>query len=103
VLIATDDSTRSSSFSKWSLATIEHILKTRIACKPSRTQENIAVKSWMIPPSETSISPPVYFLPNQLERVTGWAFSFMHPRRKIEGGSIAHSVTRGFLLKLGPY
>jgi hypothetical protein len=87
------------SCSKWSLATIEHILKTRLARKPSRTLESVAVNTWEISPSETSISPPAYFLPNQLERVTGWAFSSEHPRRKMEGCSVVHGATRGFLLK----
>ena len=85
--------------SKWCLAAIEHILKTRLTRKTPRTLQSVAVKNWEIAPSETTISPPAFFLPNQLERVTGWAFSSEHPRRKMEGGSVVHGATRGFLLK----
>lgn len=85
--------------SKWSLAAIEHILKTRLARKPPRTLQSAAVKTWEIAPGETSIAPPAFFLPNQLERVTDWAFASEHPRREITGGSIVHGATRGFLLK----
>ena len=88
--------------SKWTFAAIAHLLKTRLARKRPRTLESIAVKSWEIAPSETSISPPAYFLPNQLERVTGWAFSSEHPRRAMEGSRnniVTHNATRGFLLK----
>lgn len=89
----------SRSRSKWTLATIEHILKTRLARKPSCTLESVAVKSWEIAPSETSVAPPAHFLPNQLERVTGWEFASEHPRRAMEGGNVVHGATRGFLLK----
>jgi Glycosyltransferase 61 len=85
--------------SKWTFAAIEHILKARLAGKPSRTLESVAVKTWEIAPSVTSIAPPAFFLPNQLERVTGWAFASEHPRRAMEGGSVVHGATRGFLLK----
>jgi hypothetical protein len=91
-------SLKSRSRSKWSLAQIEYLLRTRLLRIPSRTLESVAVKSWEIAPSETSISPPAYFLPNQLDRVTGWAFASEHPRRAMEGGSVVHGATRGFLL-----
>jgi hypothetical protein len=88
-----------SSHPKWSLAAINYLLRTRLFRNPSRSLQSIAVRSWEIAPSETTISPPAYFLPNQLERVTGWKFADEHPRRAMEGGSVTHSATRGYLLK----
>ena len=88
-----------SSHTKWSFAAIRHALRKRLARKPSRTLESLAFKTWEIAPGETSIAPPAYFLPNQLERVTGWEFANEHPRRAMGGGSVVHGATRGFLLK----
>lgn len=84
---------------KWTFAAIEHVLKKRIACKPPPTLKSAAIKTWEIAPSETSVSPPAFFLSDQLERVTGWAFTSEHPRRAMDGGRIVHNATRGFLLK----
>lgn len=85
---------------KWTFAVIEHILKKKVVRKPPRTLESVAVKTWEIAPSETSISPPAFFLPNQLERVTAWAFTSEHPRRAMAGDNVTvHKATRGFLLK----
>jgi len=84
---------------KWSNAAFAHTLRTRIFRQPPRTLESVAVKTWEIAPGETSTAPPAYFLPNQLERVTGWAFAGEHPRRAMAGGSFVHGATRGFLLK----
>ncbi len=84
---------------KWSFAAFEHILRKRIARKAPRTLQSVAVKTWEIAPGENSIAPPAFFLPNQLERVTDWAFATDHPRRAMEGGSVVHGATRGFLLK----
>jgi hypothetical protein len=90
--------------SKWSLAAYKHILETRLIRKPSLTLQSLAVKTWEIAPGEISIAPPAFFLPNQLERVTGWAgelfYPYEHPRRTMEGvGSVEHGSTRGYLLK----
>ncbi|MBU1424384.1 MAG: glycosyltransferase family 61 protein [Gammaproteobacteria bacterium] len=85
--------------SKWSFAAVSHVLR-RLARKPIRALEDVAVKSWEIAPSETSIVPPAYYLPNQLERVTRWEFATEHPSVAMEGGGeIVHKATRGFLLK----
>jgi hypothetical protein len=88
-----------SSGTKWSLAAIRHILRKRLARKPPRTLESVAVKTWEIAPGEVSLAPPAYFLANQLERVTGWTFATEHPRCAMAGGRIVHGATRGFLLK----
>ena len=62
--------------------------------------ESAALRSWEIAPAEAAITKPAYFLPNQLERVTGWAFADEHPRREMEGGiETVHGPTRGFLLE----
>jgi Glycosyltransferase 61 len=84
---------------QWSFVAIQRILRNRLARKPSRTLESVAVKTWEIAPGEVAIAPPAYFLPNQLERVTGWTFASEHPRRAMEGGNVVHGATRGFLLK----
>jgi hypothetical protein len=85
--------------SKWSFATASRILR-KIARRPSRTLESLAEKSWEISPRIESISPPAFFLPNQLERVTNWAFATEHPSPAMKGGVVnIHRATRGFLLK----
>ncbi|MDI3271745.1 glycosyltransferase family 61 protein [Pseudomonas sp. AL03] len=90
--------------SQWSLAAYKHILKTRLIRKPSLTLQSLAVKAWEIAPGEISMAPPAFFLPDQLERVTGWAgelfYPYEHPRRTMEGvGCVEHGPTRGYLLK----
>lgn len=85
--------------SKWSLAGIHHLIRTKLLRRSARALNSAALKTWEIAASETTISPPAVFLPNQLERVTGWAFASEHPRRAMEGGRNVHGATRGFLLK----
>jgi hypothetical protein len=61
--------------------------------------ESIASRSWEIAPGETSISPQAYYLENQLERVTGMAYTD-NPRRDMAGGVESFQVpTRAFLIK----
>jgi len=61
--------------------------------------EGIAQKSWEISPSSIAISRPAYFLPGQLERVTGMAYTD-NPRRDMQGGiATLYPPTRGFLVK----
>ena len=85
---------------KLSLLPANDIVRRKLFHKEENVLESFAVRSWEIAPGETSTSKSAYFLPNQLERVTGWAFSFEHPRRAMEGGIKAdHSPTLGFLLK----
>ncbi|VVM43579.1 hypothetical protein PS662_00425 [Pseudomonas fluorescens] len=90
--------------SRWSLAAYKHLFNTRVSRQPAVTLESQAVKTWDIAPGGLSISPPAFYLPNQLERVTGWEealfFPHEHPRRTMEGlGPVQHGPTRGFLLK----
>lgn len=94
----------SGSQSKWSLAAYKHMLKERLIRKPPLNLQSVAAQSWEIAPGVTSIAPPAFYLPDQLERVTGWAgdlfYPFEHPRRTMEGvGEVEHGPTRGYLLK----
>ena len=82
-----------------SFVAVKHILRKRVLRRTPPPIESQAEKSWVIAAAESTISPPAFFLPNQLERVTGWAASTVHPRREMEGGySVDHAATRGFLL-----
>jgi hypothetical protein len=87
--------------SKWSLLPVKDILRRKLFRKEPISLESIAEKTWEIAPGETSITRPAYFLPNQLERVTGWVFSDgRDPKRWMEGGfEVKQTPTRGFLLK----
>ena len=94
----------SSGPAKWSLAAYKHLFKTRLARKPALTLQSMAVKTWDIAPGEVAFAQPAFFLPNQLERVTGWEeqlfYPHEHPRRTMEGiGRVEHGPTRGYLLK----
>lgn len=88
----------------WSLAAYRYLARKRLGRKPSENVKNLAVKSWDIAPSEITPAPPAFFLPGQLERVTGWEearfFPYEHPRRTMEGlGSVEQRPTRGHLIK----
>ena len=84
----------------WSSLPIVHILRKRLTRAEPGSLESAALRSWEIAPAEVAITKPAYFLPNQLERVTGWAFANEHPRREMEGGiETVHGPTRGFLLE----
>lgn len=86
--------------SKFTLASARHFLNKWLFRNPPRPLESVADKSWVIAPCESSITPPAYFLPNQLDRVTDWAFAAEHPRHTMQGGFVTtHAATRGFLLK----
>ena len=84
----------------WSLVAIAHVLRKRLSRKTVRALESVAARSWEIAPGETVTTPPAHYLPNQLERVTGWAFANEHPGREMAGGlRIDHGPTRGFLIE----
>ena len=86
---------------KWSFAAYKHMFKEKLARKPPLDLQSVAVKTWEMAPADASVAPPAFYLPNQLERVTGWQFyPFEHPRRTMEGnGLVQHGPTRAFLLK----
>jgi hypothetical protein len=84
----------------WSLLPVAQALRHRVARKPPRSLYEVADREWQIAPSEPFVTPPAYYLPNQLERITGWTFASAPPRRIAEGGiDLVHGQTRAFLLK----
>lgn len=85
--------------SKWTLAAYKQFIKYQLGFKSLPAIYSMAHKTWDIAPGENAIAPPAFFLPNQLERITDWAFTSEHPGRAMEGGCVAHKATRGFLLK----
>jgi hypothetical protein len=81
------------------LSAVSHLLRKRLARGTIKTLESVADKSWEIAPGESVVTPPAYFLPNQLERVTGGVFGSEGPRPHMEGGiTVQHAPTRGFLI-----
>lgn len=99
-----DVDTKGSDRKSWSLAAYTYLARKRLVRKPSENLKSLAVKTWDIAPAEVTPAPPAFFLPNQLERVTGWEakrfFPFEHPRRTMEGlGSVEQAPTRGYLIK----
>ncbi|WP_286914627.1 MULTISPECIES: glycosyltransferase 61 family protein [unclassified Pseudomonas] len=88
----------------WTLAAYRHMARKRLARKADIELKSLAVRTWDIAPGETTLSPPAFYLPNQLERVTGWEakrfFPYVHPGRTMEGGIRAEQgPTRAYLLK----
>lgn len=84
----------------YSLLPLRHILRKRIARREPLPLSSVASRTWEIAPAETTISSPAYCLPDQLDRVTGWAFANEHPRKLMEGGlPVHHGATRAFLLR----
>jgi hypothetical protein len=89
----------STSRGRFSLVTLGHLASTRLARRPAPPIESLAAAAWEIAPAEIRVSPRAFFLPGQLERVTGWAFSDEDPRASMGGGNARHAATRAFLLK----
>lgn len=88
----------------WTLAAYKHIARRKLARQADINLKTIAMKSWDIAPGELSHSPPAFYLPNQLERVTGWEakrfYPYEHPARTMQGlTSTEQCATRGYLLK----
>ncbi len=61
--------------------------------------ESVAELSWEIAPGLESVSRGAYFLPNQLERVTGMAYTDDPLRDVAAGIQSFQAPTRGFLIK----
>lgn len=88
----------------WSLAAYRSMARKRLAREAEINLKSLAVKSWDVAPGGTFHSPPAFFLPGQMERVTGWEakrfYPFEHPARTMEGlGDVVQGPTRGCLLK----
>ena len=89
---------------KWTLAAYRYMARKRLAHKAEINLKNLAVKSWDISPGEVMHSPPAFFLPGQMARVTGWEakrfYPYEHPSSTMEGlGDVVQGATRGYLLK----
>lgn len=84
---------------RMSLLPVAHMLGHRITRREPRSIASVAAGSWEIAPAETTKVPRAYFLPGQLERVTGWAFTNAHPGEEMEGGhTVTHAPTRAFVV-----
>jgi hypothetical protein len=85
---------------RWSLLPVRDILRRKLLRRDPISLESVADRDWEIAPSVTSITPRAYYLPNQLERVTGWTGTHVPPKLQMEGGrTVVHMPTRGFLLR----
>lgn len=89
-----------------SLLPLAHMLRARMARVPRfdglapSDPRPLARRSWELAPGSEAVTPPAYFLPGQLERVRGWAFSEEHPRHAMRGGlQVLHGPTRAYLLE----
>jgi hypothetical protein len=82
------------------LGPIASIFRSRLLRREPRSLASVAARSWEIAPSSTSIVTRAFFLPGQLDRITGWTFTNGHPRDEMQGGtSGTNAPTRGFLLE----
>lgn len=88
-----------------SLLPITYLLRKRLARLPAlagwgpREASEVASRSWELAPATTAVTPPAVFLPGQLERITGWAFTDEHPGREMIGGlRVVHAPTRAYQL-----
>jgi hypothetical protein len=89
-----------------SLLPVAHLLRKRLARVPPlrrlapRDLTEVATHSWQLAPGVQEVTPPAYFLPGQLERIHGWAFTDEHPAREMRGGlQVTHGPTRAHLLE----
>lgn len=78
---------------------LKGLKKTYMMFRQGKLLESLSVKSWEIAPGNSTISKKAYFLDNQLDRVTGTAYTD-DPHAVMHGGiSIVHNPTRAYLLK----
>jgi hypothetical protein len=86
-----------------SLSAYTFMVRKLFAQKTQVNLKTVATKSWDIAPGETTVSPPAFYLPNQLERVTAWEsrfYPFEHPARTMQGHlRVECGPTRGYLIK----
>lgn len=85
---------------RWTHQPLAKILRQKIFGRTPRELKSLAIKTWQISPSYSSVIPPAFYIKNQLDRVSGWAHSDEHPRREMEGGFTGeHAPTVAYLLK----
>jgi Glycosyltransferase 61 len=79
---------------------LSRVMAHRLTGRQPPPIESVAERSWEISPAVASLSPRAVFLPGQLDRVTGWAFSDGHPGPEMQGGiAVPHAPTLGFILR----
>jgi hypothetical protein len=75
------------------------LLRRKLFRQQEPPLESLAERSWEIAPAATWRTRPAYYLPNQLERVTGWVY-MEDPRQEMLGGLPARQwPTRAFLVR----
>jgi hypothetical protein len=85
---------------KWSLLPIAQMAQKRLLRREAPSLQSVAERQWEIAPAERTLTPRAFYLPDQVERVTGWAFRDTHPRRDMEGSVPAeHAATRAALIR----
>jgi hypothetical protein len=73
--------------------------KTHMMFRQGKILESLAAKSWEISPGNTTVTPKSFFLKDQLDRVTGTAYTD-DPNAMMHGGiTIKHEPTRAYMLK----
>lgn len=83
----------------WTLQAPIHAFRRHLLRGVPRNLKSVAVRRWEIARAETSERPRAHFLPNQLDRVSGWAFSDEHPGAVVSGGAVvSHAATSAWLV-----
>jgi len=70
---------------RWTLLPAKGILRKKLFRRPEISLQSLADRTWQIAPGRTVVACPAYFLPGQLERVTGAAYTD-DPQREMIGG-----------------
>ena len=84
---------------RFALHPLTEIVARKVLHRPEIPLHTLASKDWEVAPGVTLTRQPAYFLPGQLERVTGWAY-MDDPRAEMQAGvSLPQKPTRAFLLK----
>lgn len=84
---------------RWNLLPLTTRIRSNLSRKKIPSIFDIADKEWEISPPQEILSRPAYFLPNQLERVTGTAY-IDDPVKEMPGGfTVYQQPSRGFLVK----
>ncbi|MGO9666377.1 MAG: glycosyltransferase 61 family protein [Polyangia bacterium] len=84
---------------RWTLLPAKGILRKKLFRRPEISLQSLADRTWQIAPGRTVVACPAYFLPGQLERVTGAAYTDDPQREMIGGFEIKIPPVCGFLVK----
>lgn len=83
----------------WTLVPTRDLLR-RAAKQPRREVKGDATRTWQLSPPETTTPPAAIFLPDQLERVTGYEFAADTFRQDMYGGvEVHHAATHAYLIE----